>query len=281
MIYTGKTKLAGVMGLSVSHSRSPRLHGYWLERYGIDGAYLPLAVSEERIAQAIKALPALGFVGCNVTVPHKEKALTVVDNIEETARRIGAVNTLVVEQDGSLTGRNTDAYGFMANLRDCVGEWRDDQAALVFGAGGAARAILVGLLEAGVPALRLTNRTRSRAEALADELAAGIEVVAWDARSDAVAGCGLVVNTTTLGMVGKEPLEVSLDALDDEAVVADIVYVPLETALLSTARARGLRCVDGLGMLLHQARPSFAAWFGCEPEVDEGLRNFMLADLMP
>ena len=281
MIYTGKTKLAGVMGLSVSHSRSPRLHGYWLERYGIDGAYLPLAVSEERIAQAIRALPALGFAGCNVTVPHKEQAFAVVDNMEETARRIGAVNTIVVEKNGSLTGSNTDAYGFIANLGDCVGEWRKDQAALVLGAGGAARAILIGLLEAGVPALRLTNRTRSRAEALADELAAGIEVVAWDARSDAVAGCGLVVNTTTLGMVGKEPLEVSLDALDDEAVVADIVYVPLETALLSTARARGLRCVDGLGMLLHQARPSFAAWFGCEPEVDEGLRNFMLADLMP
>jgi shikimate dehydrogenase len=267
------------MGWPVAHSRSPRLHGYWLEKYAIDGAYLPLAVPPERIGQALAALPALGFAGCNVTVPHKEEALAAVDRVEETAERIGAVNTIVVEEDGSLTGSNTDAYGFMANLRAGVGDWRHDRPALVLGAGGAARAIIVGLLDDGVPGIRLCNRTQSRAESLADELGPGIDVVPWSERSEACAGSGLLVNTTTLGMAGKAPLEIFLTELDAEAVVSDIVYAPLETDVLRSARARHLRCVDGLGMLLHQARPGFAAWFGREPEVDGGLRDFILADL--
>jgi len=279
MTHTGKTRLAGVMGWPVAHSRSPRLHGHWLERYGIDGAYLPLAVPPERIGQAIAALPALGFAGCNVTVPHKEEALAAVDRVEETAERIGAVNTIVVEEDGSLTGSNTDAFGFMANLRAGVGDWRHDRPALVLGAGGAARAIIVGLLDDGVRRVRLCNRTRSRAESLANELGPDIDVVPWSERSEASGGCGLLVNTTTLGMAGKAALDIALDDLDAEAVVSDIVYVPLETSLLRAARARHLRCVDGLGMLLHQARPGFAAWFGRKAEVDEALRDVVLADL--
>ncbi|MDP6952336.1 MAG: shikimate dehydrogenase, partial [Alphaproteobacteria bacterium] len=210
MSHTGKIKLAGVMGWPVAHSRSPRLHGHWLERYGIDGAYLPLAVPPDRIAQAIAALPALGFAGCNVTVPHKEDALRAVDRVEATAERIGAVNTIVVEEDGSLTGSNTDAYGFMANLRAGAGDWRHDRPVLVLGAGGAARAIVVGLLESGVPEVRLCNRTQSRAEDLGAELGPGIDVVAWARRSEAGAGCGLVVNTTTLGMAGKAALDIAL-----------------------------------------------------------------------
>jgi shikimate dehydrogenase len=269
------------MGWPVAHSRSPRLHGYWLERYAIDGAYLPLAVAPERIGQAIAALPALGFAGCNVTVPHKEAALAAVDRVEETAQRIGAVNTIVVEEDGSLMGSNSDAYGFMANLRAGARDWPHDRPALVLGAGGAARAIIVGLLDSGVPGVRLCNRTQNRAESLAAELGPGLDVVPWSQRSEAAAGCGLLVNTTTLGMTGKAPLDIALDDLDEAAVVSDIVYVPLETELLRAARARHLRCVDGLGMLLHQARPGFAAWFGREPEVDEALRGFVLADLAP
>ena len=278
MILTGTARLAGVMGWPVGHSRSPRLHGYWLDAYGIDGAYLPLPVAPEHIETALRALPLLGFAGVNLTVPHKEAALGVIDRVDALARRIGAVNTVVVAADGTLDGTNTDAFGFTENLRAGAPDWEPSRAAVVLGAGGAARAVCVGLADAGVAEIRLANRTAARATRLADELS-GIQPVAWEARGDALDGAGLLVNTTTLGMTGAPPLDIALDALAGDAVVTDIVYAPLETPLLAAARARGNVTVDGLGMLLHQARPGFAAWFGHEPDVTDALRAFVLEDL--
>ncbi len=277
MIISGKARLAGVMGWPVGHSKSPRLHGWWLNHYGIDGAYIPLGVPPERFEQAVRALPALGFAGCNVTVPHKEAALRAMDHLSPEARRIGAVNTVVVRPDGSLEGRNTDGFGFLANLRQGCPSWQPSAGpALVLGAGGAARAVIVALLDAGVPELRLTNRTRARAEDLAAELGGPITVVDWDERTAALEGCDLLANTTSLGMTGQPPLEMALGPLPAGALVTDIVYAPLMTSLLTAAAARGNPVVDGLGMLLHQARPGFEAWFGRLPEVTDELRAFVL-----
>ena len=274
MIISGKARLAGVMGWPVGHSRSPRLHGYWLDRYGIDGAYVPLAVPPERIVEAIRALPALGFRGANVTVPHKEAALRAVDRIDGVARRIGAVNTLVVGDDGTIEGRNTDAYGFLANLREGAPGWRPTAGpALVLGAGGAARAVVAALTDAGVPEIRLHNRTVAKAEAVARDLGGPVTVTA----TPDLAGIALLVNTTTLGMAGQPPLELDFAQLPADAVVTDIVYTPLVTPLLTAARSRGNPIVDGLGMLLHQAVPGFEAWFGCRPEVTAELRATVLA----
>jgi len=276
MIVSGKARLAGVIGWPVGHSRSPRLHGYWLEQYGIDGAYVPLAVPPERIEDAIRALPALGFRGANVTVPHKEAALRIVDRVDPVARRIGAVNTIVVGEDGRLEGRNTDAYGFITNLRQGAPEWRPAAGpALVLGAGGAARAVVAALVDAGVPEIRLYNRTVAKAEALARDVGGPIRVVT----EPEPAGAALLVNTTTLGMAGQPPLDLDLATLAPEAVVTDIVYTPLITPLLAAARARGNVVVDGLGMLLHQAVPGFEAWFGVRPEVTGELREFVLNGL--
>lgn len=273
---TGTTKVAGVFGWPVSHSRSPRLHGYWLRKYGIDGAYLPFATPPEEIFGAIRALPKLGFRGGNVTLPHKEAAFDAVDDITPRARRIGAVNTLVVQDDGAILGDNTDGFGFLEHLRASVPHWRADAgSAVVLGAGGAARGIAVTLLDAGVSRVIIANRSRSRAEELAKELG-NLDVVAWEDRAAALDGAALLVNTTLLGMAGQPPLEIDLSALPTDAVVDDIVYVPLETDLLKQARARGNAVVDGIGMLLHQARPGFKAWFGREPEVDQKLRDFVL-----
>lgn len=279
MILSGGARIAGVIGWPVAHSRSPRLHGYWLDRYRIDGAYVPLAVPPARIAQAIAALPALGFAGANVTVPHKEAALAAVDEADNLARRIGAVNTIAVREDASLFGTNTDGYGFIQNLDQSGPGWPRGRPAAVLGAGGSARAVVVALADAGLPEIRLCNRTRSRAEALADEIEAPIAVIDWEARAGALDGAGLLVNTTTLGMTGTEPLAIDLGPLPADAVVTDLVYVPLVTPLLAQAAARGLRTVDGLGMLLHQARPGFRMWFGRDPEVSAELRDFVLQDL--
>ncbi|PWC52605.1 shikimate dehydrogenase [Azospirillum sp. TSO22-1] len=277
MIISGKAKLAGVMGWPVGHSRSPRLHGFWLERYGIDGAYVPLAVPPERAAEAIRALPALGFRGCNVTVPHKEAAAAAVDHLDETAKRAGAVNTIVVRADGSLEGRNTDGFGFLENLKAGAPGWMAGAGpAVVLGAGGAARAVVASLIDDGAPEVWLLNRTRARAEALAADIGDGVRVFDWVSRETLLADAALLVNTTTQGMHGQPPLDLSLKALAPAAVVTDIVYTPLITPLLAAAQARGNRVVDGLGMLLHQARPGFAAWFGVEPEVTEELRRFVL-----
>jgi shikimate dehydrogenase len=279
MILSGKAMVAGVMGWPVAHSRSPRLHGYWLEKHGVDGAYIPMAVPPERLEQALRALPALGLRGTNVTVPHKEAALQVCDTVDSLARRIGAVNTVVVGPAGALEGSNTDAFGLIENLRE-GSDWQTlDGPVVILGAGGAARAACVALIDAGVQSIRIVNRTPERASELAGAMAPQCCAVAWERREEALDGAALAINTTTLGMAGQPPLEIRLDALPVGATVCDIVYAPLETELLAAARARGNRVVDGLGMLLHQARPGFEAWFGVRPEVDKNLRDFVLQDL--
>ncbi len=277
MILSGRARLAGVAGWPVGHSLSPRLHGFWLEQHGIDGAYLPLAVAPEHFETALRGLGDLGFRGVNVTIPHKRAALALCDEVAPLAARIGAVNTLVFE-DGRLKGSNTDAFGFLENLRQGAPAW-DPAAgpALILGAGGAARAVAVALLDAGAPELRLANRTAARAEALAEELGGQVTAVPWAARGAALGDLALLANTTSLGMTGQPPLDLDLDPLPTSALVTDIVYVPLETDLLARARTRGNPAVDGLGMLLHQARPGFETWFGVAPEVTAELRAFVLA----
>lgn len=287
---SGKSLIAGVFGWPVTHSRSPRLHGYWLQHYGIDGAYIPFATAPEQFEQALRSLPHLGFRGANVTLPHKEHAFEIVDHLTDRARRIGAVNTVIVEENGTLRGDNTDGFGFVEHLQASIRDWRAATgSAVVLGAGGAARAIITALLEAGVPQIRLVNRTRARADDVAAAISAQsyervsfagrITVHDWDQRGELLADAALLVNTTQLGLAGQPPLEIDLTALPKTAVVDDIVYVPLETPLLAAARKRGNRVVDGLGMLLHQARPGFAAWFKVEPEVTPAFRDFVLADI--
>jgi shikimate dehydrogenase len=271
-------RLAGVMGWPIAHSRSPALHGHWLAQYGIAGAYVPLAVRPEHLQEALRALPALGFAGCNLTVPHKEAALAVLDHIDPAARRIGSVNTVVVRPDGGLEGFSTDGYGFIENLRQQARLWNPAAGpAVVLGAGGSARAIVAALLDIGVQEVRLVNRTEVRARTLAQDLGGAITPWVWSQRTAALEGAGLLVNTTTQGMTGEAPLDLDITGLPPGAVVADIVYVPLETPLLAAARAKGHVGVDGLGMLLHQARPGFAAWFGAKPTVDDALRQAVLA----
>ena len=280
MIISGKARLACVIGWPVAHSRSPRLHGYWLDHYGIDAAYVPLAVAPAELKRAFRALVRLGFRGGNITLPHKRVALGLVDEVDAAASRIGAVNTFTVREDGSVLGANTDGFGFMVNLTEGAPAWRAATGhAVVLGAGGAARAIAVALVGAGVPEIRIINRTRSRARALARQFGGVARVFAWERRGQALEGAALLVNTTALGMTGQGPLAIDLAALPRDAVVADIVYDPLQTELLVAAAARGNPAVDGLGMLLHQARPGFASWFGVEPEVTPALRAFVLADL--
>jgi len=280
MILSGSARIAGVMGWPISHSRSPKLHGFWLQQYQIDGAYLPLPVAPEYFRDALRLLPRIGFAGVNITVPHKEAALAAVDRVEPVAKRIGAVNTVFAAADGTLTGTNTDGHGFMANLESTIQGFRAGTGpAVVLGAGGAARAVCVALLDAGVPEIRLVNRSHDRADRLARDLGGPIRALPWERRADVLADAALLVNTTTLGMKGQPPLEIGLDRLPDTAVVNDIVYVPLETPLLAAARARGNRVVDGLGMLIHQASIGFAAWFGVKPEAGAELRAFLVADL--
>ncbi|GGC27401.1 shikimate dehydrogenase (NADP(+)) [Siccirubricoccus deserti] len=274
-ILTGHTSLAGILGWPVAHSRSPRLHGLWLRRHGIDGAYVPLAVRPERFADSVRALADLGFRGANVTIPHKEAAFAVCDRVDPSALRAGAVNTLVF-RDGQIEGSNTDGWGFLAHCAEQVPGWTPDAGPVVIlGAGGSARAIAAVLLDAGCPRVTLVNRTPARAEALARTLGGPIAV----AEAPPLDAAKLLVNTTSLGMQGQPPLRIDLSSLPADAVVADIVYVPRETPLLATARARGLRAVDGLGMLLHQARPGFSAWFGVTPAVDDELRDFVGGDI--
>ncbi len=280
MTLTGSARLAGIMGWPVAHSRSPALHGYWLKEFGIDGAYVPMAVRPENLRRALQALPLLGFAGCNLTIPHKEEALRAVDEYDDTAKRAGSINTIIVRPNGSIFGRSTDGFGFIAALRAALTGFNAAQGpCVVLGAGGAARAVVAALLDEGATELRLVNRTPERAARLAKELGGPVRGVAWDDRAKALAGAGLLVNATSLGMEGQPALELPLDALPRDAIVNDIVYVPLETPLLAAARARGNRCVDGLGMLLHQARPGFEAWFGVRPEVTPGLRQAVLATL--
>jgi shikimate dehydrogenase len=272
--------MAGVIGWPIAQSRSPVLHGHWLSQYGIKGAYLPLPVQPERLADAIRGLRALGFSGCNVTIPHKPGVLKLVDQVDPVAARIGAVNTVVVQDDGTLSGFNTDAYGFMASLRDVRETFKAGAGPIVvLGAGGAARAVVVALLDDGATEIRLTNRTMERAQELARIDPSRITVIDWSKRDTALDGAALLVNTTSQGMVGYPPLDVALDALPKTAMVSDIVYNPLETPLLAAARKRGNTCVDGLGMLLHQAVPAFEAFYGVRPHVSNQLRRAVEATL--
>ncbi|MGI4748727.1 MAG: shikimate dehydrogenase [Janthinobacterium lividum] len=278
---TGRTRLAGVVGWPVAHSRSPRLHNEWLRRYGIDGAYLPLPVAPGQLDTALRGLQAAGFAGVNVTIPHKQEAFALSDVLSPAARRCGAVNTLVFAPDGRLHGDNSDGQGFLDSLR-AAGVDPASGSALLLGAGGAARAIAASLQAEGV-AVHLANRTRERADALAASLPDArnpVRVLDWTARDKALGDRALLVNTTSLGM-GDAALPCSLDRAASTLVVTDIVYAPRVTPLLAEARARGLVTVEGLGMLLHQARVGFAAWFGVDPAVDDSLFEFVSADPVP
>ncbi|MFN3274751.1 MAG: shikimate dehydrogenase [Paracoccus sp. (in: a-proteobacteria)] len=269
--------LAGVIGMPVAHSRSPRLHGHWLARYGLAGHYVPMPVQPEHLAEVLRILPRAGFVGINVTIPHKEAVLTLADTVTDRAALIGAANTLIFRPDGKIHADNTDGYGFIANLRQNAPDWQPDAGpAVVIGAGGAARAVVASLLDSGVRELRITNRTRLRAEQIKAEFGARLVVYEWAQVGNMLEGAATVVNATSLGMLGKQPLRVPLDALSPQALVTDLVYTPLMTPLLIEAQARGCRIVDGLGMLLHQAAPGFERWFGHRPEIDEETRRVVL-----
>lgn len=270
--------LAGVIGWPVAHSRSPVLHGHWLRRYQIDGHYVPLAIQPDHLAEALHALPRMGFVGANVTIPHKEAVLALADIVTDRAALIGAANTLIFRPDGKVHADNTDGYGFIANLRQQAPDWIPEFGpAAVIGAGGAARAVVASLLEAGVTELRIANRTRVRAEQIKAEYGARVVIYEWAQAGNMLEGAATVINATSMGMIGKPPLRVPMDALSRDAVVTDLVYTPLMTPFLTEAAERGATVVDGLGMLLHQAAPGFERWFGIRPEVDEALRQAVLA----
>jgi shikimate dehydrogenase len=274
-------KLAGVIGWPVHQSLSPRLHGYWLKQHGLSGAYVALPVAPENFGRVVSAAPLMGFAGASVTVPHKEAAFALCSSLDEDAKATGAVNTLIFE-DAAVKGLNTDVRGFAASLSECLGaDAARGGPSVVLGGGGAARAVVLGLLRAGALEIRLLNRTRKRAENLASSANAPgrIRVFDWGDWTTAFSDTRLLVNATSLGMTGKAPLEVPIADLPGEAAVADIVYNPLETALLCEARVRGHRAMDGLGMLMHQAVPAFAAWFGVTPVVTPALRAELVSAL--
>jgi shikimate dehydrogenase len=261
-------QLAGVMGWPVGHSRSPVIHNHWIAHHGLQGAYVLLPVQPEQLGLALRSLPVLGFAGCNLTIPHKVAAMQLVDRVDPLARSIGAINTIVVEKDQSLTGLNTDGFGFIQSLLDAQPDWRADAGPVaVVGAGGAARAVIVGLMANGAREIRLTNRSGARALDMAQEFGGPVRAVPWEDRHEALADIALLVNTTNQGMHGQPPLDLSLNQLPGNALVSDIIYVPLETPLLIDARKRGNPTVNGLGMLLNQARPAFKAWFGVLPGI--------------
>lgn len=269
--------LAGVIGHPIAHSRSPALHGFWLKRYGIKGHYIPMDVAPSDLAHVLQTLPKMGFVGVNITIPHKEAILKIADIITDRAALIGAANTLIFRKDGRIHADNTDGAGFIANLRQNAPNWDPTAGpAAVFGAGGAARAVIAALIEVGVPEIRLANRTRPRAESIRADFGAKVVVSEWVQAANMLDGAMTVVNTTSLGMTGKPDFRVPLDGLDPAATVTDIVYTPLMTQFLIEAQAAGCTVVDGLGMLLHQAAPGFERWFGIRPEVDDETRRAVL-----
>lgn len=270
--------LAGVIGSPIAHSRSPALHGHWLKQYGIRGHYIPMDVAAGDLEAVLHTLPKAGFVGCNVTIPHKEQALAIADVISDRAALIGAANTLIFRPDGKIQADNTDGYGFIANLHEGAPNWQPSAGpAAVIGAGGAARAIIASLLEVGCPEIRISNRTRARADVLRAEFGARIVVYDWVQAGNMMEDALTVVNTSSLGMEGKSDFRVPLDALSPKAVVTDCVYTPLRTHLLEEAAAIGCTTVDGFGMLLHQAVPGFERWFGHRPEVTPELRAAVLS----
>ncbi|MEE9427399.1 MAG: shikimate dehydrogenase [Paracoccaceae bacterium] len=269
--------LAGVIGSPVDHSRSPALHAHWLRRYGIRGYYIPMDIDHTNLGDAIRAMPKLGFVGANVTVPHKEAVLDLADIITDRAALIGAANTLIFRPDGKIHADNTDGYGFIENLRQGAPGWDPKSGpAAVFGAGGAARAVLASLVDVGVPEIRLSNRTKARADALRAEFGSKIKIYDWVQAGNMLDQAALVVNASVLGMTGKPEMRLPLDAMSKTAVVSDLVYTPLDTGLLQHACKLGCTTVDGVGMLIYQAAPAFERWFGVRPEVDEETRQIVL-----
>ena len=273
MTHPDRFYLAGVMGMPIMHSRSPMLHNYWLNQQGMAGRYVPLAIKPEGLAAALRALQPLGFSGCNLTIPHKQAAMAIVDEVTESARKIGAISCVTVRADGTLLGSNNDAFGFIRNVREAQPNWRADAGPIVvIGAGGGSRAVCYGLMQEGAKEIRLVNRNFERAQGLAADFGAPIKAYPWAQRNDLLEGAAMVVNTTSQGMVGQTDLDITLDKLPTSALAADIVYIPLETPFLAAARLRGNPTVNGLGMLLHQGPLAWKLWFGIEPEVTAELR---------
>ncbi|QBY02063.1 shikimate dehydrogenase [Rhodophyticola sp. CCM32] len=271
-------RLAGVIGDPIAHSKSPALHGHWLARYGIPGHYVPLKIARKDLKKTLRALPRMGFSGVNVTIPHKEHVLSFADSVTDRAALIGAANTLTFSANGQLQADNTDGVGFLANLYQNAPDWRADAGpALVLGAGGASRAVVSALLGDGAPQVFLVNRTRVRGETLREKLGARVKVMDWAHIPDLLPDISCLVNTTSLGMEGGQPLQIDLSDLRPTTLVTDIVYTPLQTGLLQQAAELGCPTVDGLGMLLHQAAPGFERWFGRKPDVDGDLRQAVLS----
>jgi shikimate dehydrogenase len=270
--------LAAVIGHPIAHSRSPALHTYWLKRYGLKGHYIPIDIGPSDLPDLIRTLPRLGFVGANITIPHKEAILNIADIVTDRAALIGAANTLIFRKDGKIHADNTDGSGFIANLRQNAPTWAPASGpAVVLGAGGGARAVIAALIEVGAPEIRVVNRTRPRADALRSDFGAKVHVHDWVQAGNVMEDAATVVNTTSLGMTGKPDFRVPLDSLNARALVTDLVYTPLKTQLLIEAEALGCTTVDGLGMLLHQAVPAFERWFGIRPDVDDATRKAVLA----
>jgi shikimate dehydrogenase len=276
MAHPDRFLLAGVMGWPIMHSRSPMLHNYWFKQHGLAGTYVPLAIRPEGLAAALRALHPLGFAGCNLTIPHKQEAIKIVDEVDALAKAIGAISCVVVRPGGSLFGTNNDCFGFIHNLRQEQPGWRADAGPIaVIGAGGGSRAVCYGLAQEGAKEIRLVNRTLARAKGVADAFGGPIKALPWEERHASLEGAALVVNTTSCGMVGQPVLDLKLDRLPKSALAADIIYIPLETPFLAAARQRGNRTVNGLGMLLNQGRPAWKAWFGIEPVVTAELRTMV------
>lgn len=270
---TDRFLLAGVMGWPIMHSRSPMIHNYWFRQHRLAGTYVPLAIRPEGLAAALRALQPLGFAGCNLTLPHKQEAMQIVDEVDAAARRIGAISCVTVRPDGLLAGSNNDAHGFIRSLRQEQPDWRADAGpVVVIGAGGGARAVCHGLVQEGAKEIRLLNRTLARAQHIAEAFCGPVRAYAWEQRNDALDGAAMIVNTTSLGMAGQPALDIRFDKLPQHALAVDIIYIPLETPFLAAARQRGNRTINGLGMLLHQGPLAWKAWFGIEPVVTAELR---------
>ena len=274
--------LAGVMGWPVMHSRSPLLHNFWFTQHGLAGSYVPLAIAPANLAAALRALHPLGFAGCNLTLPHKQAAMTIVNDVDALAKNIGAISCVIVRPDSSLAGTNNDCYGFIHNVRQEQRGWRADSGPIVvIGAGGGARAVCYGLAQEGAKEIRLVNRSLVRAQQIANDFGGPLVALPWEQRQESLEGAVMVVNTTSCGMVGQPALDIKLDKLPPSALAADIIYIPLETPFLAAARRRGNPTVNGLGMLLHQGRPAWQAWFGIEPAVTAELRAMMEQTISP
>ena len=274
---TSTIPVAAVIGHPVNHSRSPRMHNFWLAHFGLEGYYIPLDIDPKKFERSIRNLPELGLVGANITIPYKEKVLKIADKISDRAALVGAANTLTFLPNGGIYADNTDGYGFLQNIKSKYKDWSArDGITVVFGAGGASRAILAALIEDGASDIILANRTRSRADQLRSERGAKIKVVEWMKIQNYLSEASTIINTTSLGMVGKTDLPIPLNALKKNTLVTDIVYTPIETHLLATAAKMGCRTVDGLGMLIHQAIPGFERWFGIKPGDSQALRELLI-----